>query len=705
MKDLLLLACLLVSVVQLHAQSALYNSGYQVPETISVGTTQVVNVPASATLAEVRTLVNDAVSQSSLTMTTHIKFAAGAEYRFGESDTNESIFSIRNPKNVIFDGQGCKFVVMSRTRFMSVNAQNTFMVRDFELDYDPRFATHVKISEWNSSNNTCVMTVQEGYPLLDSPYFKETPALWWTPIEKDAEGKWRLVEGFAEQTKANTVTPLGDRRYRVKVAGYGHHGTIAGQVPGTPYMLRMRDGLEGAVWSRINGDQCFYIYGGKNFILRNVTVHNAPSSVVDENANEGSVYYQLRVNPGLKHVWGSCADGIFVVNQRNGPWIEQCELNHIGDDVIVVKNSRNYLTGYDASSATPYRLSGGGGWYRVGDSITLMNMKTRKLIGHHKVVKTSSNSQQAEVNVALEPAVNVGEALNNKDVWVYNNSTACNNFVLKDNLFSDHRRWGVLCSGRDGTIVGNRFVRGQCAAIYLINSPKGIEGSTGCVPANIEIRDNVFEETWHSMSGPLFAVVGSRMVGGHADTYAEEGLKDFKSDYWKGIENISIVNNRFKNWYFKTSVVTESNSTNLQLWNVPAIYMRDANKVVIRGNEFEMNHVKSPMGSSFNTWFAEDANENNGDNIITIIDCENVSNYGNTHANDAPASVESPMVDGLDIRVQCGEMRIVVDEKQDMMLYAADGRMVRCLEVNTGVNIVRGLQKGVYVLNGRKVVI
>ncbi len=702
MRNVFLMLCVLIGVLQVHAQSALLRNGFKAPETICVGAVKEVNIPAGATLDEIRTLVNAAVGESSLTTTTHIKFAAGVEYRIGKNGDDKEIFDIRSAKNVIFDGQGCKFVITNRARFMRVTSNNNFMVRDFELDYDPRFVTHVKVSEWNADSKTCVMTVQDGHPLLDSPHFKETSSLWWTPIEQTADGRWILVEGFASQTKANSVTPLGNNRYRVKVAGYAHHGKLSGE----PLVARMRDGLDGAVWSRIDGFSCFSIHNGKSFTLRDVLVHNSPSAVVGENGNECSVYYNLRVNPGLKHVWGSGADGIFIVNQRNGPWIEKCELNHIGDDAVVVKNSRNYYLKHTPGSTTPYTLGGGGAWYRVGDSITLMNMKTRKLISHHKVVRTSTPNMQQEVSVALEPAIAADVPVNNKDIWVYNNSTASNNFVLKDNLFSDHRRWGVLCSARDGSIVGNRFIRSQCSAIYLINSPQGINGSTGCVPANIEIRDNVFEENWHSMSGPLFGVVGSRMVGVENETYAEEGQKQFKSDYWKGIENITIVNNRFKNWYFKTTVLTEKNTDNTVLWDVPAIYMRDANNVVIRGNEFEMNHEKSPMGPYFNQWFEEDVNTNKGDNIITIIDCTNVSNYGNTHANDSPTGMEVLGADNdLDVRMEGGNLHIHADEKQDVCVHAVDGRLVRCFEVNVGTNVVKGLCRGVYVVGGQKVII
>ena len=38
-------------------------------------------------------------------------------------------------------------------------------------------------------------------------------------------------------------------------------------------------------------------------------------------------------------------DGIFTTNQGNGPWIEGCRFQGIGDDAVVLKNNVGFFKG------------------------------------------------------------------------------------------------------------------------------------------------------------------------------------------------------------------------------------------------------------------------------------------------------------------------------------------------------------------------
>ena len=176
-------------------------------------------------------------------------------------------------------------------------------------------------------------------------------------------------------------------------------------------------------------------------------------------------------------------------------------------------------------------------------------------------------------------------AARNGDLWIYNLSNQCNGFVLRGNTFTDHRRWGVLCSGADGSIVSNRFVRSQNAAIYLVNSDNYFDNKSGAVPRNIEIVGNRFEDCWHAENAHPFGVVAARMNGRIEVTRVEDEDVSHGAD-WNGITNIRIERNHFDRWDATARFPVATRSAELAEHPVHAIFLRDVSDVRVVGNEF-----------------------------------------------------------------------------------------------------------------------
>ncbi len=694
------LFCLSVIGV-VNAQSHLIKQGFVVPETIAVGETKVWNVPAGADRDEIQTIINSAITSSSANHTTHIKFVAGAEYRIGNPSSNPimtiAAVSGKKPTNIIFDGQGCQFVVTTRSRFCVLNNYSNVMFRNFELDWDPRFSSHGVVSEWDPSSCTCMITLKDGETPLDHPYYQAANLLWVTPMVRDLDGvRWRMLDKAPGITQFRVREKISDTKFKV---WFWAQGSRPNNGQPSPLLHNMKNGMNMAFQARNDGRGAFYMTRGEKMMMRDVTILNSPAAIAGDKHADNNAYYNVRVNPGGKRIWGGNADGLYVVAHRNGPWIENCEFSTIADDAIVVKNNVGFLQSTDKSSKTPYTFRGlqGACDFLVGDSITIYDVSTRKLVSKHVVTASTFTFNENPVSINTEPAITI--APNDSNKWVYNMSNQCNGFVLKNTKFYDHRRWSVLCQAAYASIIGNDFIRNQTAAIQLTSAPDGGEGSeTGGVPRHIEIRDNHIEGNWHTYAHCDPGVVIAQMKGNNAVTTDDEE-NDTKGD-WNGIENIQIVNNTFKNWHMMGAITPFLSADHMVGFEVPAIYLRDVNNVVITGNTFENE------GTIYEDIFKKDVDENNGDKIIRLVDCKNTANYGNNVANDVPAGVDDVEVDGGTLVLsKDGILHLKVKTPSLVNVYAVDGRMLRSLDLAVGVYTLEGLHQGVYVINGMKVII
>ncbi len=692
----------------LSAQSNLIKEGFKVPETIAIGEVKVYDVPATATMDQVDAIVDEAILNSSSSKTTHIRFATGVEYRLGRTNGNP-IFSISQrkqgsksvyPKNLIFDGRGSKFIVTSYSAFMSVRDYNNIIVKDFEIDNAPRYITHGVVSNWNWSKSSCDVTIDAGQPqLLGNPNYESAALKWMMPVELVSDGGWGMIPQMPSTIGYGNVASKGNGVYSMTIKANCDHGRLPGKWFDDPLMRNVKNGMHVALLARTDGHGAFYIYNGTFGTFRDITIHHCPASLVCDQWGERNVYYNVQANVGGATKFCSTADGIFVTNQRNGPWIEKCHFRGIGDDAIVLKNAIGRYVSKSSNAAHPYALSTSGRTdYRVGDTLVLYNMKTRQKVSAHRITAVADGGTNASTLVNVTPAILATPG--NADVWIYNLNNQCNNFVLKDNVLEDYRRWGVLCGGANGTIQGNRFIRGQNAAIYLVNSDNYHSNATGAVPRNVEIRDNYFEKSWHAFNSHPFGVIASRMNGNLEVTRAEDEADNDVAGDWNGITNIKIVNNKFKDWYFYTSIIPTRNSTEVVGKNVAAIFMRDADGVVIKGNEFEMTH------EPYKTLFAKDVAEGNGDLVIRIVDCDNVVNCGNTHGNDAESNLEGAEVNkDLSIFAKEGVVHLRATTACNVKIHALDGRILHAFDMSIGECMVQGLQSGVYIVNGEKLLL
>ncbi|MDP6526324.1 MAG: right-handed parallel beta-helix repeat-containing protein [Kiritimatiellia bacterium] len=575
------------------AQSELLE-GFSPPETISIGNTTVLRVPAGASTERIQRLLDRAVDRCSDDHTVRLEFAPGADYRVGALE-GKTVLRIERtktgavPVNLVIDGQGCTFTVTSWSRFLLISQARNVILKDFRLTYHPKNISQGVVTRVvDEGQGIYEVKIEPGYPLPDGPRFASAQHKWAIVMRQHSDGAWGMKPGCPTTISfkwPNSPTHQGDRRFRMRFHTTMDHGRIHGSHENDPLRRVVEVGDRVALLARTNGRGAFYATRCHTLVYRDIEVNHSPSSVFADQFSERTCYLGVTARATGGDLFTSTADGIFTTNQRNGPWIEGCQFQGIGDDAVVLKNTVGFFQGKSQDPARPYRIAAHKGWFSVlaADRLAVYDMRKRVLVSLHDVISVSSEQPWGEKDVALDPPLLT--AARNDDLWIYNLSNQCNGFVLRGNTFTDHRRWGVLCSGADGSIVSNRFVRSQNAAIYLVNSDNYFDNKSGAVPRNVEIVGNRFEDCWHAENAHPFAVVAARMNGRIEVTRGEDEDADQKVD-WNGIRNIRIERNHFERWDTASRIPLASRSPELAEHPVHAIFLRDVSDVRIVANEF-----------------------------------------------------------------------------------------------------------------------
>jgi len=577
------------------AQSHLLED-FEPPEDISVGNTTVFEVPADTTTEGIQGWIDRAIRKCSPQHTVRLEFAAGANYRVEVGqDKDKSVLRIEKnkgdiPENLVIDGKGCTFTVTSWSRFMKITRARNVILKNFRVTYDPKNITQGVIAKVvNSSAGIYEVEIDPGYPMPDGPRFNTSDLRWIMVMEEQDDGSWGMKPECPSTIgwkSEHYPIRVGERSVRVRLNTSVDHGRLHGAHKNNPLLLKaVQAGDRVAILSRTNGNGVFAATECHTLVYRNIEINHSPASAFGDHYGERNCYVGVTVRPSEGDLFATTADGIFVTNQRNGPWIEDCLLRGIGDDAVVFKNSVGFLKGITENDALPYRIGARDSWFSVmpGDRLAVYDMSKRTLVSQHKVTAVSSGRPMGDKGVALDQPFTFDPG--NDNLWIYNLNNQCNGFVLKNNTFMDHRRWGVLCSGADGSILSNRFIRSQNASIYLVNSDNYFDNKTGAIPRNIEIIGNQFVDGWHAENAHPFGVVAARMNGRIDITRGEQHDAGYGVD-WNGINHIRIENNSFLNWDTRARIPLENRSTALMEHPVHGIFLRDVSDVSITGNQF-----------------------------------------------------------------------------------------------------------------------
>jgi len=483
---------------------------------------------------------------------------------------------VRGLKNVVVEGNGARLELGDQQKLLlAIGNSENVILRNFTVDYTRLPFTQGWIRKIDHRSATIEIELAEGFPDLDEKVFREarTKAMFVkdreNPLEYKKASEYRLyIDGW---------TRLGDRRFTCAV---DNDNCLKYVEPGDPFVQT----------ARTNGAQ-IDIGGCRQVTLHNVTI-NAASPAAVAGGNNGEVNLigvRMVPRPGAWQTAG--ADGIFFVGGRAGPWVEDCELNAIADDNLVIKGWRGMcINVVDAKTfdlirpnlrftghlgVEHYRKSAKHRRFPVqeGDTLVVVDPKLKKIYARPKAIKVVDSPDGTRVTLDRElPGVAAGTNPS-IDCSFFNEAESLPGFVVRNNVFKNGVRFGFLLKSHHGLVEGNHFENYCSHAIAMMSTWQEF----GPVSHHVTIRNNTFVGCgdWpltdtactlvrYIADRPLFGTIAAAL------TVPKDRWVVVETDS-HGPHDIVIEGNTFRNWY-----------------QSPAINLANTHNYTIRDNTFEL---------------------------------------------------------------------------------------------------------------------
>ncbi|MCL5269513.1 MAG: glycoside hydrolase family 55 protein [bacterium] len=248
-------------------------------------------------------------------------------YRVTTGANRSNAFAIQNARGLTIRGAGVRTqLIMGDPRIAGFSIRNCegVWLKSFIYDHDPVPFTQGRIAAVSAAAGTFDLELDEGYPSLTEPWFKEIPQpkMRWGMIFDPRER--RLKAGAPDNVLIDDYAPLGGRLWRLSTqARYA----LEAMTPGDRFVYLARGGgsMAGFWQSRECG-------------VEDVTVHASPTCAVVCAQSDAVTVRRLavRFKPGSTRLITTDADGLHCQQARVGPLMEDCYFEGIADDAINV---------------------------------------------------------------------------------------------------------------------------------------------------------------------------------------------------------------------------------------------------------------------------------------------------------------------------------------------------------------------------------
>lgn len=247
-------------------------------------------------------------------------------YRFDPPDALEpgaEYFQIQNPTDVTIDGQGARIVLTKPIHALwNFLGGKNVVVRNLTIDYDPPPFTQAEIIDLSDDKRVVTVEIEEGYPPLSHEMFEVSNGFRGVIHMQNGD----IISGIPDKKEPvfdfSSIEHLDGRRFEVSQKTVDPEGLVVGR--------RL------VAQARTAG--CLVFINMSRPSVENVTIHTSPGMAVTMPMCDGATIRDVTIAPpsDSDRLLGSVADGIHVTDGRTGPIVENCHIEAIGDDGIVV---------------------------------------------------------------------------------------------------------------------------------------------------------------------------------------------------------------------------------------------------------------------------------------------------------------------------------------------------------------------------------
>lgn len=430
------------------------------------------------------------------------------------------------PKNLLIQGQAATQLLktgpFTSGPLLTINdSQNIiFDNLQFGLSVDP-----YSVSTVNSINGSSIVVT------ADTTYLSPNH----DSIEAAKENWGYFIKSDSAQVAHNTditfgvsnVTQLGANQYRIELSKAA---------------TNIKTGHRFIRNARNNGNPLVMIRGSDQITFKNIELLNSTSGGFNV-ALSGAINY-YRVNAVLKpgKVRTLNADFFHLKSNRYGPWINQCKIEGIGDDIVNSSYSMTKISKLLNNSTFSLDKTWSHKNFQVGDKLVFFNHELGQIIDKRKVTNINA-SGHITVNAPLKNIVISSASSRHTSVI----NTSFGGGEISQSEFKNSRRHGLLMRYKDIMIKDNLFSGLGSSSIALSNE-NGLHSafSENGFPYNVTIQGNTFSNngfTYKYLSDQKYAQVSIYTETIRTDEVSKnnhiEGLK-IDSNTFEGSHKKSI---------------------------------------------------------------------------------------------------------------------------------------------------------------------
>jgi len=420
-------------------------------------------------------------------------------YLLDFSNTRSPI-SLSGLSDAVIDFHGATIVCNQQQQAFNITDCRNLVIKNFFLEYDPPTCTQGTITAINGS--TWDVELHENYPT-------QNITLQRTQVY-DSENR-ELVRNFTTIWEGRqTLTWTGERT--LQLTGLSNSAVK----PGDFVVL--------TVLPESYTPHAIYLARCLDCKLENVTVYDSNCFSFFETDCERTHYYRCTVTRKLNdpkysedRLRAGYADGIHSKHATIGPIIEECTLEHNGDDCIAINGSFYPVYKADASTKTVFILTPETMASKIkpkaGDTLVGVNNNgTLRGQGIIKSIVTAypTSSERTACfnklsNIREQGAYRYGAKITLTE-WVddlsagdmvYSNNRIGSGFKVINNSVGHNRSRAILIKASDGEITGNTIDHSAMSAIAI--APEFYWLEAGC-SQNLIIADNTISDCMYDAS-------------------------------------------------------------------------------------------------------------------------------------------------------------------------------------------------------------
>lgn len=486
---------------------------------------------------------------------------------------------IEQAADLILDGRGCEFLILEPDKqFLGIRDSHRVIVKNMSIDFETLPHTQGWVTAVDQDAGTFDVNLDPDYPDLNQPHFRNADYKW--GFIKDKDNPVAFKEGTEFRLYLTDWSRTGENRYHLKVQ---HKIKLKDVAVGDPYVQISR--IDGAL---------LHARRSEDVTFMDLRIYASSNAVFATGYCTRPNFIRIKAAPREGRWLTSGADGCFNFGGREGPWVEDCYFEALGDDNLIIKGYRAYCI----NVVDPYTFDlvhaalrfvrpqptvedylsrdQDNPWMaRPGDTLIVMDPVKRAIVSQPVVLETMDIPAGIRVRVDREiPGLRTGTDYE-KALSFHNDDAGLPGFVVKNNEFKSAVRFGFLLKSRDGLVEGNLFERHSDQSICILNTYQEYNGG---IPSNLLIQNNTFRlaggwpvktaQTAQHLLNPNRNIFG----GVQASFNWPVGQWDIEESRLRVIRNLYIENNRFINW-----------------WQNPGIALNNSLHVLIKGNTFKLD--------------------------------------------------------------------------------------------------------------------